>query len=93
VTTLSSHFHARKNMAQCVKERPKLLAVSQPETPEQQHLPLSTKEVNTVVQMAFSAGWPAEDIIHLNGSDAAVISLVLASNGQDPMAGQSPQDP
>lgn len=72
VTTLSSHFHARKNMAQCVKEQPKLLAVSQPETPEQQHLPLSTEEVNTFVQMAFSAGWPAEDIIHLNGSDATV---------------------
>jgi tetratricopeptide (TPR) repeat protein len=80
VTTLSSHFHAKKKMELGVKGQLKLLAVSQPETPGQESLPLSMDEVDTVVQAVSSAGWPAEDIVHLNGSEATVEQVSCALN-------------
>jgi tetratricopeptide (TPR) repeat protein len=70
VTTLSSLFQAHKIHKEDIMGRLKLLAVSQPNTPGQDSLPLAAEEVDNVVQVVSSAGWPNEDILHLNGSDA-----------------------
>jgi CHAT domain-containing protein len=56
----------------------KLLAVSQADTPGQGTLPLSTKEVDKIVEVVSLAGWPKEDIVHLNESDATVDRVLHA---------------
>ena len=58
-----------------------LLAISQPDTPGHTSLPLSTLEVEKVVHIVSSAGWPTEDIMCLNGLDATVdrVSSALGS--------------
>ena len=48
--------------------KPKLLVVSQMDTPGQQLLPLSVEEADKVVKVVSLAGWQKEDIIHLDGS-------------------------
>jgi CHAT domain-containing protein len=77
ITTLSS-FQSHKKQQNGVIGQPKLLAVSQPDTPGQASLPLSTKEAETVVHVASSAGWSRDGIIHLNGSDATVEGVLSA---------------
>jgi CHAT domain-containing protein len=82
VTTLSSLFQAHKIHTQDVVGRPKLLAISQPNTPGQESLPLAVDEVDNVVQVVTSAGWLNEDIVCLSGSDASTdrVSGALGSS-------------
>ena len=54
------------------KGRHKLLALSQSHTPGQEHLLLATEEVDSVINVASSAGWLKEDIVNLSGPDATV---------------------
>lgn len=72
VTTLGSLLRAQKKERQTVIEKPKLLVVSQRDTPGQQLLPLSVEEADKVVKVVSLAGWQKEDIVHLDGSDATV---------------------
>jgi tetratricopeptide (TPR) repeat protein len=72
VTTLGSLFQAQKKWRQCDFKRPKFLAVSQQDTPGQESLPLAMEEVDKVLQIVNSAGWPKEDTVRLSGSDATV---------------------
>jgi CHAT domain-containing protein len=100
VTTLSSLFQAQKDSKKGAEGRLKLLAVSQSDTPGHESLPLSMEEVDKVMQVVSSAGWPAEDIVCLNGSDATVdhVSRALDSSSwvhfachgiQHPISGMS----
>jgi hypothetical protein len=79
ITTLSS-FLAQKTNRHTVMGRLKLLALSQPDTPGQESLPLALEEVEKVVQVVSSAGWQKEDIVRLNGSDATVDRVSGALN-------------
>jgi CHAT domain-containing protein len=72
VTTLSSLFRMQKDIVQGVVGQQKFLAVSQPDTPGQEPLPLASKEVDTVMQVVTSTGWQKRDIVCLSGSDATV---------------------
>lgn len=72
VTTLSSLFQVQKNIGISVAGSLKLLAVSQPDTPGQMPLPISTEEVEKIVEVACLAGWSKEDIVCLDGLDATV---------------------
>jgi hypothetical protein len=63
VTTLSSLFQAHTIREQDLVGRPKLLAVSQQDTPGQESLPRKRGVVS-------SAGWLNEDIVCLSGPDA-----------------------
>jgi CHAT domain-containing protein len=70
VTTLSSLFQAHTIREQDFVGRPKLLAVSQQDTPGQESLPLAGEEVENVVQVVSLAGWLNEDIVCLSRPDA-----------------------
>jgi CHAT domain-containing protein len=95
VTTLNSLFQARKKQRQARTGRPKLLVVSQVDTPGQELLPLSVEEVEKVVQVVSSAGWQKEDILRLNGSDATVDRVLgaLVSSSWIHLACHGMQDP
>jgi tetratricopeptide (TPR) repeat protein len=70
VTTLASLAQAQN--VPVIPRILKLLAVSQPDTPGQKPLPLSTKEAEKVAAMFYAAGCSIKDITHLNGSHATV---------------------
>jgi CHAT domain-containing protein/tetratricopeptide (TPR) repeat protein len=72
VTTLDSLYQAQKRNMQNSPGQRKFLSISQPDTPGQSSLPRSAEEVEKVIEVACSAGWPKEHIIHLTGSDATV---------------------
>jgi hypothetical protein len=72
LTTLDSLFRIQNKKMQGVMAPPKLLAVSQAQTPGQRPLPLSTEEAKKVAQMFRSAGMPDEDIVRLDGSEATI---------------------
>jgi CHAT domain len=72
VTTLSSLVQARKKHGQDGGKCLKLLAVSQPDTPNLGVLPSSIQEIAKIVKLVSSAGLSNENIICLNGSDAIV---------------------
>jgi hypothetical protein len=66
VTTLSSSLQAQKK---CTRGLGRFLAVSQPDTPGQNPIPLSTEEVDKVVQVVSLS---TDNIVWLHGSDATV---------------------
>jgi DNA-binding MltR family transcriptional regulator len=72
VTTLDSLLQAQTKKKSVPTGQMKLLAVSQPNTPGQSPLPQSTHEVLGIVQLAFSAGWEANDIVRLHDLNATV---------------------
>ncbi|KIM89429.1 hypothetical protein PILCRDRAFT_60841 [Piloderma croceum F 1598] len=78
VTTLSALFEAQKTRMSASQPKPKLLAISQPETPGQARIPQSTPEVLKVIEAARSASWSGDDILHLHGSDATVDRVLEA---------------
>jgi CHAT domain-containing protein len=78
VTTLSALFEARKKVDHNIVGRLKLLAVSLPDTPGQECLPLSVQEVDKVVHVVSSAGSRTDDIVCLNGTDATVDRVLHA---------------
>lgn len=67
-----SLFEADKRYQQASKEYKKLLSVSQSQTPGQSSLPQTTAEVNGVVRIFCSSGWPEDNIVCLHGSEATV---------------------
>ncbi|KIM83044.1 hypothetical protein PILCRDRAFT_819834 [Piloderma croceum F 1598] len=69
VTTLSSSLQARNKSTRSLDRTSKLLAVSQPDTPGQNPIPLSTEEVDRVVQVVSLS---TDNIVWLHGSDATV---------------------
>jgi hypothetical protein len=75
VTTLQSLIQAQKKNGPVSREQPKLLSISQPTTPGQSFLPQTTEEVDHVVQVFRSSGWPDEHIICLQGAEATVDSV------------------
>ena len=78
VPTLESLFRAKQTIQQGSVGTPKFLTISQPNTPGQCSLPESTAEAENVVGLVSSAGWPKEDILHLNGLDATVDHVSVA---------------
>jgi CHAT domain-containing protein len=72
VTTLNTLFQAQKKSRLAVVGPLKLLTISQPDTPGERSLPMSTMEVEKLVQVVCAAGWSGEDIVRLNGADATV---------------------
>ena len=94
VTTLQSLFQAQKKHVSIIKEQQKFLCVSQPETPGQSCLPQTTKEVDKVVNICCSFGWPRYRILCLCGSDATVnaVSDALDSCSWLHLAGHGFQD-
>jgi CHAT domain-containing protein len=83
VNTLGSLLQAQKTQRQEIIGQRKLLAVCQSDTPGQRSLPLSTVEVDNVVQVVSSMGWHEKDIVQLNGSDATadrVLDLMDSSS-------------
>jgi CHAT domain-containing protein len=71
VTTLGS-FLVQKRTGHTTMDGLKLLVLSQPDTPGQESLPQALGEVEKVLQVVSSAGWPNEDVVRLSGSDATV---------------------
>ncbi|KIM89504.1 hypothetical protein PILCRDRAFT_227158 [Piloderma croceum F 1598] len=80
VTTLESLFRAQKKYTTLPIECQKFLCVSQPETPGQTPLPQTTTEVDNVVQILCSLGWPKEHIARLSGTEATVDAVSAALN-------------
>jgi CHAT domain-containing protein len=78
VTTLSSFVQAQEKTKHTSVGCLKLLALSLPEAPMQESILLALEEVDKVVQIVSSSGWPKEDIMHLSGSDATVDSISRA---------------
>ncbi len=78
VTTLDSLLQAQTKKKPVPTGQMKLLAVSQPKTPDHSPLPQSTHEVLSVIQLAFSAGWPVNDIVRLHDLDATVCRVAGA---------------
>lgn len=72
ITTLSSLFSAQTKHKSRATRPLKLLAISQPDTPDQPPLPQSTAEVERLAHVARSANWVDQDLVRLNGSDATV---------------------
>ena len=72
VTTLHSLLQAQRQKMPVMPGCLKFLAISQPESPDQAPLPYSTEEVEILVQVACSAGWSEEDILHLPREKATV---------------------
>jgi CHAT domain-containing protein len=83
VTSLNSLLRAWKRHRQGAVDGPKLLAVSQPNTPNLPPLPQSIVEVEKLVEAVHLAaarfdGFSKEDMMHLDRSDAT-ISRVLGA--------------
>jgi hypothetical protein len=72
VTTLGSLLQSRERNGCLVNRHLKFLGISQPETPGDSPLPETIKEVDGVVKVIHSAGWPGENISSLEGSEATV---------------------
>ena len=80
VSTLESIFRAKERDLRGLVGTPKFLTISPTNTPAQCTLPRSTAEAENVVQVISSAGWPIEDIVSLNASDATVDRVSVASD-------------
>jgi hypothetical protein len=72
VATLDSLYQAQKRNMQNSPEQRKFLSISQSDTPGQSSLPRPAEGVENVIEVACSAGWLKEHIVHLAGSDATV---------------------
>ena len=72
VTTLGSLWESRERNGCLANNRLEFLSVSQTETPGDIPLPETAKEVDGVVNVIRSAGWPEENISNLKGSEATV---------------------
>jgi tetratricopeptide (TPR) repeat protein len=92
VTTLGSFFQAQKKSTRGMKGRTGFLAVSLPDTPGQQPIPLSTEEVDKAVQIVSLS---TDDVVWLHGSDATVerVSRALDSCSWVHFACHGIQDP
>ncbi|KAF7982043.1 hypothetical protein HWV62_30312 [Athelia sp. TMB] len=79
ITTLGSMFRAQQKAR---TGQAKLLTVSQPNTPGQRPLPLSSTEVNQFREAVRQAGWLAENISSFTGEEASVqrVSNALGSS-------------
>jgi tetratricopeptide (TPR) repeat protein len=75
VTTLESLFQAQKKDTLDSARPATFLGISQPNTSGQSPLPLSTKEVQGVVQVIRSGGWSEDNIVHLDGIHATVSAV------------------
>ena len=78
VTTLQSLFQAHTKIGPVLKEHQGLLGISQSKTPHQPDLPLTMKEVDSMVEVFSSSGWLKENIVCLHGSKATVDSVSQA---------------
>jgi hypothetical protein len=78
VTTLRSLLQSRGRNAHLGNNQLKFLNISQPETPGDSPLPDTIKEVDEVVKVIHSAGWPRENISSLQGSEATVDRVLSA---------------
>jgi tetratricopeptide (TPR) repeat protein len=73
VTTLQSLVQAHMKNAQHIpRGKQKLLSISQQDTPGQSSLPKAMGEVDGVVHVFVSSGWPKENVICLGGPEATV---------------------
>jgi tetratricopeptide (TPR) repeat protein len=96
VTTLGSLWELRKKLnGPVAKGQQKFLSISQSDTPGESSLPQTTEEVDEVLGMFRSSGWPEEHISCLQGSDATVdsVSCVLDSCSWAHFACHGYQDP
>jgi tetratricopeptide (TPR) repeat protein len=81
VTTLGSLLQSQERNGRFANRQLKFVSISQSETPNDTPLPETIKEVDEVVKVIHSAGWPGENITSLKGSEATVdhVSLALDS--------------
>ncbi|KZP07429.1 hypothetical protein FIBSPDRAFT_762943, partial [Athelia psychrophila] len=80
VTTLSPLAEAQNRQSEAICGPPMLLAISQPDTPGQSPIPHATDEVNTVVQTASAAGWPAGRLQRFDRTQATINEVSTALN-------------
>jgi CHAT domain-containing protein len=100
VTSLNSLFEVQRRQRQVANHELKLLAVSQPNTPNLRPLPQSILEVEKLIEASYSGAVNSDDcikgdILHLNGSDATVnrVSTSLDSCSLVHFACHGSQDP
>jgi len=100
VTSLDLLFQAQMRQRHVATHELKLLAISQPNTPDLRPLPQSVVEVEKLVEAIYLAAIPSDDhfkgdILHLNGSDATVnrVSTALDSCSLVHFACHGTQDP
>ena len=75
ITTVDSLLKAHQHNSVVLVGPPKLLVVSQPNAIGQSVLPMATREVAELKQLATSSNWPEENTVQLNGSEATVSSV------------------
>ncbi|KZP26166.1 hypothetical protein FIBSPDRAFT_1040969 [Athelia psychrophila] len=78
ISTVGSLLKAHQHKSKMTSGPPKLLAVSQPHTAGQSALPMCAREVDALKELASSAEWPNNDILHLNASEATISRVSAA---------------